>query len=66
VHREQEREQGQVVASKLLDAARTTPVKKARREYGPVPLSHSWRRFDYSENSMQAMERRGDICILRK
>jgi len=33
---------------------------------GPVPLSHRWRRFDFTENSMQARERRGELCILRK
>jgi len=31
-----------------------------------VPQSHPWRQFDFSENSIQARERRGGLCILRK
>jgi hypothetical protein len=62
VHREQEREQARVADSKALDVG---PRRRARKRYHP-PMSHPWRYFDYTENSMEAMERRGDICILRK
>lgn len=33
---------------------------------GLLPLSHPWRFFDFSENSMLAKEPRGELCILRK
>lgn len=66
VHREQERRQGRVTPPKLLDAALARPAAKSKRKYGPVPMSHPWRRFDYTENSMEARERRGELCILRK
>jgi hypothetical protein len=66
VHREQEREQARVADTKALDS---TPVRaagrRARKRYHP-PMSHPWKYFNYSEKSMEAMERRGDICILRK
>jgi len=29
-------------------------------------VSHPWRRFNFTENSMQPRERRGELCILRK
>lgn len=66
VHREQEREQARVADAKALDSkpVRATE-RRARKRYHPS-MSHPWRYFDYTENSMQAMERRGDICILRK
>lgn len=66
VYREQEQHQAQVVPSKLLQpaAARVAPQPKQKR--GPVPMSHPWRRFDFTENSMLARERRGELCILRK
>lgn len=66
IHREQERKQARIVSTKTLDSK---PVqaseRRARKRYHP-PMSHPWRYFDYTEKSMQAMERRGDICILRK
>jgi hypothetical protein len=66
IHREQEREQARVADTKALDS---TPVRaterRARKRYHP-PMSHPWKYFNYSEKSMEAMERRGDICILRK
>jgi hypothetical protein len=49
-------------------AASTNPPRPAARpkqERGPVP-SHPWRRFYFSKNSMQAKERRGELCFLRK
>ena len=66
VYREQERKQSRVMPSKLLDATLSPSTAKSKHKCGGVPMSHPWRNFDYSENSMQAMEKRGDICILRK
>ena len=62
VYREQERRQARVLPAKLLAAEPPRP----KPERGPVPASHPWRRFDFSDKSMQAMERRGEICILRR
>jgi transposase len=66
VYREQEQHQAQVVPSKLLQPAAPRGAAQLKPKRGPVPLSHPWRRFDYTENSMQARERRGELCILRK
>ncbi len=66
IHREQERRQAQVTETKLLDAALSRSPPKAKRKYGPVPQSHPWRNFDYSENSIAAREKRGDISTWRK
>jgi hypothetical protein len=66
IHREQEREQARIADSKALDAEpQRATERRARKRYHP-PISHPWKQFDFSEKSMQAMERRGDICILRK
>lgn len=62
VYKEQEQQQGRVLPTKSLAAAPPRP----KRKYGPVPQSHPWRGFDYSEKSIAAMEKRGDICTLRK
>jgi transposase len=62
---EQEREQAQVTPSKLLDQRLAKTEGKPRRKYHP-PMTHPWRYFDYSENSMEARERRGELCILRR
>jgi transposase len=64
VYREQDQHQAKVVPSKLLQLARVTAQPKQKR--GPVPMSHPWRLFDFSEKSMLAKERRGELCILRK
>lgn len=66
VYREHEQQQARVIPTKMLDREMSRSTPKAKRKYGPVAMSHPWRSFDYSEKSMQAMERRGDICILRK
>jgi transposase len=66
VYREQEQQQARVVPSKLLQLGRRSSGGPLKPKRGPVPLSHPWRRFDFTENSMQARERRGDLCILRK
>ena len=66
VYREQEQHQGKVVPSKLLQPAAARAAARPKQPRAPVPLSHPWRRFDYTENSMQARERRGELCILRK
>ena len=65
VYRKQEQHQGKVIPAKLLalPLSRVPPPKKKPRA---IALSHPWRNFDYSENSMRARERRGELCILRK
>lgn len=66
IYQEQEQQQGKVIESKLLQPAAARAAARPKQKRGPVPLSHPWRRFDFSENSMQAKERRGELCILRK
>lgn len=66
VYRQQEQHQARVVPSKLLQLGRRSSGGPLKPKRGPVPLSHPWRRFDFTENSMQARERRGELCILRK
>jgi len=66
VYREQEQHQAKVVPSKLLQPAAARAAAQPKQKRGPVPMSHPWRYFDYSENSMLARERRGELCILRK
>jgi transposase len=66
IYREQERKQGQVTPSKHIDRALSQPAQRRKRERYHPPMSHPWKYFNYSEKSMEAMERRGDICILRK
>lgn len=65
VYSEQEQHQAKVIPAKLLAAplSRAAPPKTKPRV---VALSHPWRRFDFTENSWQARERRGELCILRK
>ena len=64
VCREQEQQQGKVIEAKLLQPAATRAAARPQQNRGPV--STPWRRFYFSENSMQAKERRGELCILRK
>ena len=66
IYREQEQQQGKVVEAKLLQPAAARATARPKQKRGPVPLSHPWRRFDFTDNSMQARERRGELCILRK
>ncbi len=66
VYRKQEQHQAKVVPSKLLQPAAPRGAAQLQPKRGPVPMSHPWRRFDFTENSMQARERRGELCILRK
>ena len=66
IHREQERQQAQVIPTKMLDGALARPSPQAKRKPGPVAPSHPWRNFDYSEKSIAAMQKRGDICTWRK
>lgn len=66
VYAEQEQRQAQVTASKHIDAALSRPAQAGKRKTYHPPMSHPWKYFDYSEKSMEAMEKRGDICILRK
>ena len=66
IYGEQEQQQAQVVEAKLLQptAARAAAQPQQKRE--SVPLSHPWKRFGVSKNSLQAKERRGELCSLRK
>jgi hypothetical protein len=66
IYQEQEQQQGKVIQSKLLQPAAARAAAGLKQKRGPVPLSHPWRQFDFSENSIQARERRGELCILRK
>jgi len=66
IYSEQEQQQGKVVEAKLLQLAAACAAAGPKQKRGPVPLSHPWRFFDFSENSMLAKERRGELCILRK
>lgn len=66
VYREQEQHQGKVVPSKLLQPAAPLAAAPRQPKREPVPKSHPWRSFNFSENSTQAKEGRGELCILRK
>jgi hypothetical protein len=66
IYKEQEQQQGKVIEAKLLQPAAARAAARPKQKRGPVPQSHPWRRFDFTENSMQARERRGELCILRK
>jgi hypothetical protein len=66
VYCEQEQQQGKVIEAKLLQPAAARAAARPKQKRGPVPRSHPWRLFDFTENSMQARERRGELCILRK
>jgi transposase len=66
IYSEQEQHQAKVIEAKLLQpaAARAAARPKQKREL--VPSSHPWKRFGVSKNSLQAKERRGELCSLRK
>ena len=66
IYDEQEQHQAKVVEAKLLQPAGAQAAARSKQKRGPVPRSHPWRNFDFSENSTQARERRGELCILRK
>lgn len=63
IYRNQEQQQGKVIEAKLLEPASERAAARPKPERGPVPAT-PWRRFYFSENSMQAKERRGELCIL--
>jgi transposase len=65
VYQQQEREQGQVVEPKLLEARLKREAAPQPRRKG-VALNHPWRDFNYSEKSIAAREQRGELCRLRK
>ena len=65
IYQEQEQQQGKVVEAKLLQPAGARAPARPKQKQGPVP-STPWRRFYFSKNSMQAKERRGELCILPK
>ena len=64
VYRELEQQQAQVIHSKLLPTARLRP--KPAPKVPLAPSFHPWRDLGFSKNSIQAKERRGELCILRK
>jgi hypothetical protein len=66
IYSEQEPQQATGVDATLLQpaAARAAARPKQKREL--VPVSHPWKRFGVSKNSLQAKERRGELCSLRK
>src|SRR5215217_2738898 len=66
IYQVQEQQQGKVIEAKLLQPAAARAAARPKQKRGPVPMSHPWRLFDFTENSMLARERRGELCILRK
>ena len=66
IYQEQEQQQGKVIESKLLQPAAARAAARPKQKRKPVPMTHPWRLFDFTENSMLARERRGELCILRK
>jgi transposase len=66
LYREQERQQAQVLPPKLLETTPSQMPAPPKRKPGPVPPAHPWCNFDYSEKSIAARRKRGDICTLRK
>ena len=66
IYGEQEQQQAKVVEAKLLQSAAAGAATRPKQKRSPLPRSHPWRNFDFSENSIQARERRGELCSLRK
>jgi transposase len=66
VYQEQEQHQAKVVEAKLLQPTASRVAALPKQKQGPVPLTHPWRTFNFSNKSMQARERRGELCILRR
>jgi hypothetical protein len=66
IYCKQEQQQGKVIEAKLLQPAAARAAARPKQKRGPVPLSHPWGQFDFSENSTQAKERCGELGILRK
>jgi hypothetical protein len=66
IYCEHEQQQGKVVEAKLLQPAAARAAARPQQKRAPVGMSHPWRRFNFTDNSMQARERRGELCILRK
>src|SRR5690349_584199 len=64
IYRKQEQQQGKVIEAKLLQPAAARAAAKPKQKRDPIPSP--WRDFYFSKNSMQAKERRGELCILRK
>jgi len=50
----------------LLSPINARAAAQPKQKRGRVPMSHPWRRFDFTENSMLARERHGKLCILRQ
>ena len=54
IYSEQEQQQGKVVEAKLLQPAAARAAARPKQKRGPVPMTHPWRLFDFTENSMLA------------
>ena len=65
IYQQQEQQQGKVIEAKLLQPAAARAAARPKQKPGPGPAT-PWRRFYFSKNSMQAKERRGELCILPK
>ena len=65
IYCEHEQQQAKVVEAKLLQPAAARAAARPKQKRRPVPMTHPWRLFDFTENSMLARERRGELCILR-
>jgi transposase len=66
IYSEQEQQQAKVVEAKLLQPAAARRAAQPKQKCELVPLAHPWKRFGVNKNSLQAKERRGELCILRK
>jgi transposase len=65
IYAEQEQQQGKVIEAKLLRPGCRARGSRLKQKQGPGPAT-PWRDFYFSKNSMQAKERRGELCILPK
>lgn len=66
IYAEQEQQQGKVIEAKVLQPAAARAAARPKQKREPLPSSHPWRRFYFSKHSMQAKERRGELCIWPK
>ena len=62
--RKQERKQGRIVAPKHIETELRESLPGTGGRHGPVPPTHPWKRFGVSNNSLQAKEQRGELCML--
>jgi hypothetical protein len=60
-----ERHSGEITIESKHQPLQYTIYQEQEQQPGPVP-SPPWRRFHFSQNSMQAKERHGEVCMVRK